>query len=567
MSKILEYVKPYYKKIGLQFTVKSIGSLMDLLLPWLLSFIIDEIIPTGNINKVYLYGGFMVGCAIIAIIFNIIANRMAIGTSRLITKTIRHDLYEKILYLSCHNTDKYNIPSLIARLTTDTYHVHHMIDRMQRLGVRAPILLIGGILVTLTLEPVLALVLICILPILAIIVFLITKKGVLLYTDTQTAVDRMVRKVQESAVGIRIIKALSKTEYEKNQFDQVNTEVVDKDRRAGTLMALTGPTMNLLLNLGLTSVVIVGAYRVNAGYSQPGKIIAFLSYFTIILMALMMVTRLFVMYSKGAASAKRISEVLETEEDLIIEEPKQDSNEYHILFRNVCFSYNKVKHDLSNINFSLKRGQSLGIIGATGSGKSTIINLLLRFYDTDSGEILIDGRNIKSIPPKALHTKFGVVFQNDFLFADTIRENIDLGRSLSEDSILSAAKTAQADFIEQKENALNYRLTIKGSNLSGGQKQRLLISRALAANPEILLLDDSSSALDYITDAKLRRALKQKYSDTTTIIIAQRISSVINCDRIMVLEDGKICGLGTHDILLKSSELYKEMFETQMGDI
>jgi ATP-binding cassette, subfamily B, multidrug efflux pump len=567
MKKILTYINPFLPYIIIEFLIKFIGTIMDLFLPWFLSYIIDDVVPTKNIQGVYFYGGLMVLCAIISLVFNIIANRMSIKVSRDITKQIRHDLFEKISYLSNHQIDKFTIPSLISRLTSDTYNVHQVIDRMQRLGVRAPILLLGGILVTLTLEPVLTLILILILPLLALVVYLVSKKGVSLYTETQTATDKLVRKIQENMAGIRIIKALSKTDYEAKKFDEANNDVVRKDQRASILISVTNPIMNLLLNLGLTLVIIVGAYRVNSGITQPGKIIAFLSYFAIILNALMMVTRLFVLYSKGAASAQRISDVFDSPEELKIAETEYKPSEYHIEFKNVYFSYNKIQNNLTDISFSLKRGETLGIIGATGSGKSTIINLLLRFYDVDSGEILINGRNIKSIPSEILHTKFGVVFQNDFLLADTIRENINFGRSVSDEKIKTATEYAQADFIKEKEDGLDLKLTVKGANLSGGQKQRLLIARALAADPEILVLDDSSSALDYLTDAALRKALNQNFNNTTTIVIAQRVSSIMNSEKIIMLDEGNIIGFGSHDELLLTCESYREIYNAQMGDI
>lgn len=567
MKKVITYIKPYFLIIYIQFFIKFMGTIMDLLLPWFLSYIIDDVVPLKNIALVYYYGGLMVACAVAALLLNIWANRMAIKTSRNITQKLRHDLFAKVLYLSNRQTDAVTIPSLVSRLTSDTYNVHQMIDRMQRLGIRAPILLIGGIVVTATLEPVLTLILICILPLLAVIVIYISRKGVKLYTAAQGALDKMVRKVQESMTGIRVIKALSKTEYEKDKFNEINAELVEKDRKASILMALTNPTMNLLLNIGLTLVVIIGAYRVNEGVSQPGKIIAFLSYFTIILNSLLMVTRLFVMYSKGAASAERIEQVLDAPEEITaLAGGASSMSSYHIEFRNVSFSYNKVRNNLTNISFSLKKGETLGVIGETGSGKSTILNLLLRFYDADEGQIFIEGRDIKTIPNEILRTKFGVVFQNDFLFADTIHENINFGRSLTDEQIKAAAEFAQAKFAKQKKGGLRHKLTVKGANLSGGQKQRVLIARALAANPEILLLDDSSSALDYMTDAELRKTLHRNFKNTTSVIIAQRISSIMSAEKIIMLENGHIIGNGTHEELMKKCESYREIYDVQMGE-
>ena len=566
MRKILIYLKPYYFSMAIGLTIKFIGSIMDLFLPWILSYIIDDVVPLRNINLVLLWGGAMVLCSVIALVTNIVANRMAARVAMRSTEAIRHDLFKKISYLSCKQVDDYTIPSLESRLTTDTYNVHQMVGMMQRLGIRAPILLLGGIVVTLTLEPVLSLVLIAMLPLLGFVIFTVSKKGIPLYSHLQKGIDAMVRTVRENITGIRVIKALSKTDYEKNRFENVNSEVVKREKKAGIVMAVTNPTMNLFLNLGLTLVIIVGAFRVNSGLTQPGKIIAFLTYFTIILNALLSITRMFVMYSKGSASAARISEVLESPVDMEIGSEHNIKTEYHLVFDNVSFSYGKKEDTVSNINFSMKKGEILGIIGPTGCGKSTVISLLMRLYDADSGQIFLNSQDIRSIPSEKLHKMFGVVFQNDALFADTIYENIDFGRKLEPEQIRRAAECAQAmEFISSHQEGFDYRLTAKGTNLSGGQKQRLLIARALAGNPEILILDDSSSALDYKTDSLIRKAIAEKYKNTTTIIIAQRISSIQHADKILVLENGRELGCGTHEELISSCELYKEIGVSQMG--
>jgi len=507
----------------------------------------------------------MILCALLALIANVVANRMAIRTSRNVIIQLRHDLFEKALQLSSSQTDRLTIPSLISRLTTDTYNVHQLLDNMQRLLIRAPILLLGGLVITALLEPVLTLILIAALPFLGLVIWYTTRIGVPMYTEAQTALDRLIRTVQENIHGVRVIKALSKGDYEIAKFDQSNRDLIQKEQRAGITMAVTNPGMNLILNLGLALVIVLGAFRVNAGLTQPGRIVAFLSYITIIITALMRVPRLFVIYSKGSASAKRIAEVLEMSETMKIGMRDPVPGPYHIEFKDVCFSYNKVRNNLTNIRFGLKRGETLGIIGPTGSGKSTLLNLLLRFYDADSGEIRLSGENIGGIPPEVLHTKFGVVFQNDFLFADTIRANIDFGRRLTDAQIEMAAGTAQMDFVSEKSEGFSSLLTIKGANLSGGQKQRLLIARALAANPEILMLDDCSSALDYKTDAELRHALAKGFKDTTTIVVAQRISSIMAADKIMVLDEGRIIGYGSHAELLSTCGSYREIYEAQMG--
>ena len=539
---------------------------MDLLLPGILSYIIDNVVPLKNVPLIFFWGGVMIFCAAIALITNIVANRMASWVAQHTTEALRHDLFSKISYLSCKQIDEYTIPSLESRLTSDTYNVHQMIGMMQRLGIRAPILLIGGILITLLLEPVLSLVLIAVLPLIAFVVYGVSRKGIPLYTKLQQGVDAMVRTVRENITGIRVIKALSKTDYEKERFSTVNGQVVIREKKAGMTMALTNPLMNLFLNLGLTAVIVVGAFRVNGGLTQPGKILAFLTYFTIILNAMLSITRMFVMFSKGSASAGRIREVLDTPEELSIGRPDSIDVSYHILFHHVTFSYQKKEDNVRDISFRLKRGETLGIIGATGCGKSTIVSLLMRLYDVDSGEIRIDGQKVESIPAEVLHTKFGVVFQNDVLFADTIAENIDFGRKLPREQIEKAAQCAQAmEFIRSLPDGFEHRLTAKGTNLSGGQKQRLLIARALAGNPEILILDDSSSALDYKTDALLRHALAAEFQGTTTIVIAQRISSILHADHILVLEEGRELGYGTHEELMDTCELYREISRSQMG--
>jgi ATP-binding cassette subfamily B protein len=577
MKKIMEYLRPYVGRMSFGVIIKFIGTIMDLFIPWILAHIIDNVIPLQNINLIFAWGVLMVICSILGVTLNIAANRMAAKVARDTTRRVRHDLFEKISYLSSTQVDDFGIPSLISRMTTDTYNVHNMIGMMQRIGIRAPILVIGGIFMTSSLDLHLTLILIAILPLLGLLVYLVTKKSLPLYKEQQNSVDKLIRKVRENIVGIRIIKALSKTDYEREQFKDVNLDVVKKEKKAGITTAIINPSMSLLLNIGLVCIIIVGAYRVNMGLTEVGKIIAFLTYFTIILNAMMAVTRVFIVFSRASASANRIEEVLNTEEDLIkhaidsssdltVNESKNKSD-YHIEFNNVSFSYNSIENNLSNINFKLKKGESLGIIGSTGSGKTTIISLLMRFYDVNEGEIIIDGQNIKSIDKFDLSEKFGIVFQNDMIFEDTVLENITLGRKIDLEQVIEASNYAQAsDFIENIDGNYEAKLDIRGANLSGGQKQRILIARALAGRPEILILDDSSSALDYKTDANLRKEITNNFKDTTTIIVAQRVSSIMNSDHIIVLEDGEILGYGSHNELMNTCDIYKEISQSQMSE-
>lgn len=571
MKRVFLYLKPYRFKMVIGLIIKILGTFADLGLPWVLAYILDDVIPLGSISHILWWGLVMLALAVAARQLNIKANRMASKVARDSVERIRHDSFEKICYLSGAQVDYFTVPSLISRMTSDTYNLHQVIGMMQRLGVRVPIILTGGIVLTSTLDLVLTLVLVCTMPLLGLVIYFVSRKGIPMYSKMQNNIDKMVRTIRENITGIRVIKALSKTEHEKERFNQVSEDVSNQEMKAGSVMALSGPLMNLLLNVGLALVVIVGAYRVNAGHMQPGKIIAFLSYFTMILNAMMLVNRLFINYSKASASAKRINELLDASDDLGViatNESKEEQKKVHIEFDHVSFTYvtGSEKYCIKDITFSINRGESLGIIGSTGSGKTTLINLLMRFYDVTNGNIRINGRNIRSYSLRELRSQFGTVFQNDMIFADTIAENISFGRELTDEQITKAAKQACAEeFIQEKEDTYGFMAAIKGANLSGGQKQRLLIARALANHPQILILDDSSSALDYKTDAKLREVISNDFADTTVITIAQRVSSVMHMNHILVLEDGEAIGYGTHDQLLNSCEVYKEIYESQMG--
>jgi len=567
LSDLKRYLRPFWGFMGLTMLIKLAGAVTELLIPYLMEVMLDEKVPAGELNGIYVCGALMLLCAFFCLAANVIANRMSAVSSGKITQAIRHDLFEKLESLSARQMDKLTTASAVSRLTSDTYNINQFLARTQRLGIRAPSLLIGGIIIMLSLDATLALVLIAMLPIIALVVYLVTKTTIPLYTNVQSVLDKVVRVVQENITGIRVIKALSKTEDEKKRFHSVNEELTVTDQKAGTIAAITNPTSSLVLNLGLTVVVLVGALQVNGGHTQPGMIVAFLQYFTMILNAMMGVTRIFVMWSKGEASAKRVSKVLELPKDLTVEEALgEEKNAPHIEFRNVSFSYTGVGENLTNLSFKLEHGQVLGILGPTGCGKSTILNLLMRLYDPDKGQILIDGQDIRTMDAAKLRQRFGVVFQNDFVTEGTIADNIRFFRDLDDDALERAAKDAQADFIAQKEGRMNAEVMVRGNNLSGGQKQRLLIARALAANPEILVLDDASSALDYRTDANLRRALRQNYRDTTTLLVAQRVSSLRHADLILVLDDGCVTGAGTHEQLMETCEEYRIIAQTQMGD-
>ncbi|MBE6123462.1 MAG: ABC transporter ATP-binding protein [Erysipelotrichaceae bacterium] len=568
MKMLWKYLKPIAGMMFAGLLIKAFGSVLELLLPYILSKIIDDIVPLKDVSQIVLWGGIMVLCSVAAWWCNIRANRNAAEVSRRATQRIRHDLFDKTLYLSCEKTDTFTIPSLETRLTSDTYNVHRMLGMMQRMGIKAPIIVAGGLIITVFMDPFLSLVLLATIPFIAVLVYLRATKGVPLFTKVQKMSDRMISVVRENVQGIRVIKALSRVDYEKNRYERVNNALKDEEIHANRTMAIISPGMNLFLNLGQAGVILAGAYRVAAGLSEPGRIIAFMSYFTIISRNMMAISRMFIMYSRGIASANRIDEVLQTETEKSWESGNYPDGDpqYAIEFRNVSFSYLKVRDNVRHISFRLKPGESIGILGATGAGKSTIMSLLLRFYDVDEGAIYLNGTDVRNIRPSELRKKFGIVMQNDFLFADTIGENIRFGREVSDESMDDAIDSAQAfEFIDQLERKTEHDLTTNGTNVSGGQRQRILLSRAFAGRPSFLLLDDSSSALDYATDAKLRKAINEKYPDTTMMIIAQRVSSIKNCDQILILDNGDISDIGTDEELMQRSSLYASICESQMG--
>ncbi len=569
MKGLAKYIRPQAGFILLTLAIKFLGSYADLWIPTLMETMLDEKVPAGEPAGIYLYGGLMILAALLCVTLNVSANAISSFSSGRITKAIRHDLFAKLQKLSARQMDELTIPSAESRLTSDTYHVNNMLTRIQRMGIRAPILLIGGLIMLFRMDVKLALVLVVLLPFITLTVVFVSKRSLPLYTKQQSVLDKVVRVMQENITGIRVTKALSKTEYERARFEGVNTELTDVSQKAGIVTGITGPVTSTVLHIGLTLVVVVGAYRVNDGAIKPGVIIAALQYFTMITTAMTGITRIFIMWSRGEASAKRISAVLALPEDMTVEagqETEKPEQPPHIAFENVEFSYNGVGKNIDGLSFRLERGQTLGILGGTGSGKSTILNLLMRLYDVDAGQIRIDGEDIKTIPYEQLRSKFGIVFQNDFITGGTIADNIRFFREMDEGQIEKAAQCAQADFIAEKEGGMEAQVAVRGNNLSGGQKQRLLIARALAGDPEILVLDDASSALDYKTDSQLRKALRENYRNTTTVLVTQRISSLCHADLILVLQDGCVIGMGKHEQLMQTCEEYRSIAQTQMGD-
>lgn len=568
-----KYVYPKKVKIIFTLLIKMLSTLLGILIPTILAHIIDDVVPTGNKKMVITIGLLMILVAILEWLFGIIANRMASKISSDSIQEIRRDLFNRSIRLSSRQIDKIGISSIESRLTSDTYTVHNFLGTTLRMGARSIMLFFGGIFFCVLLSPKLSVVLLVIIfPIFLIIRFIYNRTQPM-WKELQKRFDDMVQVIRENIRGIKVSKSLNKVDDEKQRFYEANDNVRKQSIKATDTMAITSPVVNSILYTGLAFVIIYGGNLITKNEIQVGVIIAFMSYFIQITNSLFMINWMFNIYSRAMTSIKRIEEIIfmPIDENQVVENPtdlpKPNLDIPEIEFKNVTFAYDKAKNSLENISFKIYKGESLGIMGATGSGKSTIIRLLLRQYDVDSGEILIRGINIKNIRHDDLNSLFGSVFQRDFLFKGSIKENIDFGRYLDEKLLNEATKNAQAyEFIDEKDDKLDHALASKGVNLSGGQKQRVLLSRAFASKPEILILDDSSSALDFKTDSNLRKAIDENFKDTTSIIVAQRISSVLSSRQIIFLEEGKILAKGNHKYMLENCIPYKEIADMQIGN-
>lgn len=585
MKLIFQYMNKYAGRIAGGMSIKLLATMAELILPYILEHIIDDLVPLGRMDRILLWGALMILTAAVTWLVNVWANRIAVRNAHDVSYDLRKELFARTLTLSGSQFDAFTLPSLTSRMTSDSYNVQSFVQMFQTMFVRAPIQMAGGIVVTMMMDPVLSSILCIMLPILLVVIIGISMKSIPLYNRVQERLDDVVRILRENITGIRVVKALSRTGYETERYRGANRWMREADIKASTILALPGPIMQICLNIGLTLVVFIGALRVNAGLAKPGVILAFLTYFNMILMGVMGMNRIFMMLSKASASANRIGLVIAAPEEQRVlreEEGRTPSSDAMIEFDHVNFSYEQSasadseslrsfggeerENCLTDISFTIRRGESLGIIGPTGCGKTTIINLLLRFYDVQDGGIFVDGRDVRCQDKDELRRKFGIVMQNDVVFHDSIRGNISFGREIGKERVLEAAEHAQAsEFIDTLDGTYDFMVDMKGMNLSGGQKQRVLIARALAAHPDILILDDASSALDYQTDAYLRKALKENYSDCTRIMVAQRVSSIRDMTNILVLDNGRCIGYGNHEHLLKTCPMYREIYDNQMG--
>lgn len=567
--KLSKYLKPY-ALFAVLTPLSMVGEVLgDLLQPKLMSKIVDDgvlgqdmdlIIRTGLLMLLVLIGGG--ACGIAASAFGGIA-------SQSFSRDLRVDVFKRVMGLSFEQTDKFTTGSLVTRLTADITAIQQMVDFMLRMLVRDSLLFFGGIIMMLTLNVRFGIIILCALPVEIIMMIVILKKANPYYSIVAKRLDTVNSVVQENVTGARVVKAYVREDTEEKRFDDANISLMESNLRVQTLMAILQPLLMIILNLSVIAVIVIGGWQVQAQAMKVGEVMAAITYLTQVLQGVMMMSMMFQTLAKASASANRLREVLET--DPVIKSGSvslSDKTGGTVSFKNVSFSYPETKGRpvISDLTLDIKSGESVAILGATGSGKSSLVNLIPRFYDCTAGEVLVDGVNVKDCKLDELRKKVGIVLQKSELFSGTVEDNIKWGdKNAAHEEVISAAQAAQADeFIQKIPAGYEGMIAEKGASLSGGQKQRLSISRAVLKKPEILILDDSTSALDLGTEAKLRAEIDRKMNGTTLIIIAQRIQSVKSCDRIAVLDHGKLCACDTHENLLKTCEVYQDIYASQV---
>ncbi|WP_278306220.1 ABC transporter ATP-binding protein [Ruminococcus sp. AF37-20] len=567
--KLSKYLKPY-ALFAVLTPLSMVGEVLgDLLQPKLMSKIVDDgvlgqdmdlIIRTGLLMLLVLIGGG--ACGIAASAFGGIA-------SQSFSRDLRVDVFKRVMGLSFEQTDKFTTGSLVTRLTADITAIQQMVDFMLRMLVRDSLLFFGGIIMMLTLNVRFGIIILCALPVEIIMMIIILRKANPYYSIVAKRLDTVNSVVQENVTGARVVKAYVREDTEEKRFDDANISLMESNLRVQTLMAILQPLLMIILNLSVIAVIVIGGWQVQAQAMKVGEVMAAITYLTQVLQGVMMMSMMFQTLAKASASANRLREVLET--DPVIKSGSvslSDKTGGTVSFKNVSFSYPETKGRpvISDLTLDIKSGESVAILGATGSGKSSLVNLIPRFYDCTAGEVLVDGVNVKDCKLDELRKKVGIVLQKSELFSGSVEDNIKWGdKNAAHEEVISAAQAAQADeFIQKIPAGYEGMIAEKGASLSGGQKQRLSISRAVLKKPEILILDDSTSALDLGTEAKLRAEIDRKMNGTTLIIIAQRIQSVKSCDRIAVLDHGKLCACDTHENLLKTCEVYQDIYASQV---
>ncbi len=569
MSFLYKYFKKYYKMFFLAVGCVMLEVLCDLLQPTLMSIIIDSGISTNDMSMVLKYGFIMIGVSIFGAFIAINRNRFATTVAQDFGAELRLDVFNKIQSFDFDNIDKFERGSLITRITNDITNIQNFIYGLMRIFVRAPLLAIGCIIMSIRLDFKMALIVLTIVSIVGALIYLNLRYGYPYFLKVQRAIDKVNGVIREYLRGVGVVKAFNRFDFEEERFENVNDDLTYKSVASMRFMAVFNPIITLIVNVAIAIIIWSGATRVNLGTIQVGKVVAFTNYMTQLLFALIATTMIFSSLIRAKTSSQRINEIFLEENNIKeVKDKTYDSSEKgNIKFENVTFSYKGLKGDpiIDDISFTLEKGMTLGVVGSTGSGKTTLVNLIPRFYDAKSGKILIDGIDIRNYTFEELRSKISIVPQKTVLFSGTIKKNIKWGKEdATEDEIVEACKIADADsFISGFNKGYESIVGQGGSNLSGGQKQRVAIARALIKRPEILILDDSTSALDTDTEYRIRKSLKEYSKDMTTILIAQKVSSVINADKIIVLDRGKIVGEGIHDELMSNCEVYKDIYKSQ----
>jgi len=566
-----KYLKNYKKPVILAPIFMILEVIMDILQPKFLSHIVDYGIIKGNLSLIINTGLLMLGVAIIGMIGGIGCTIFSSIASQSFGHDLRKDLFKKIQNVGFKEISKFSPSSLITRLTNDVSQVQQLVLISLRMLVRAPFLCIGGIVMAFFINPKLSLIIFVIIPILLSIFYIFTRKSFSLFTIMQKKIDRLNLVIRENLAGIRVIKIFNRTQYEKDRFENANEELMISSLNAINLIIKMGPIVMIIVNLSVITILWFGGKMCLNNKITVGEIMAFINYLMIILMSLMMISNLFIFISRAGASVERINEILKIPEPIHKEKSyKSFSINGEIEFKNVFFSYeNDMKNSfLKDISFKIEKGETVGIVGTTGSGKTTLLNLIVNLYQPTSGGILIDGLNIKEIAPDILKKSIGFITQDTIIFSGTIREIMKwANEDANEEEIKEALEIAHIyDFIQTLPEGLDTFIGQKGINLSGGQKQRLTIARAIIKKPKILILDDCTSSVDFITEKKIFKNLKERLKKTTKIIVTPRIFTIMNADKILVLEKGEIVGSGNHTQLLKSCSIYREIYESQIGE-
>lgn len=572
-----KYVKKYWKLFSITFFFLALEAACDLLQPTIMAHMINVGVAEKQLDYILRLGGMMLIVTAIGAVAASMRNILASYVSQRFGTELRSDLFRKIQGLSFENIDKFERASLVTRLTNDITQVQMFANGMMRIFMKAPLLCIGSLIMAIRLNPNLSVVFAIVVPIVAILIFINMKVGFPLFTKVQMALDKVNGAVREYLSGVRVVKAFNRFDFEVNKFNRTNQDYQSRAIKAMRTMAIFGPGITLTVNLGIVAVIWFGGIRVQQGNMMVGDIIAFVNYMTQILFSLMTISMVFTMFVRAKTSAVRIGEVFVEENTMgwNTETTRHDNKRAYLNdrgrvdFENVTFSYEGYvgAPAVRNVTFTCKPGETVGIIGSTGSGKSSLIHLIPRFYDVTSGTVKVNGRDVKEIDPKTLREKIAIVPQKTVLFSGTVIDNLRWGKEdASFAEMEQAAKMAEAHefistFVEGYETLLGQR----GVNLSGGQKQRISIARALIRQPEILILDDCTSAVDVATEVRIREALKKYTNNLTCLIIAQRITSVMDADKIVVMDQGEIAGIGNHDTLLKTCRVYQEIFQSQFG--